>query len=157
MHWKRSWCWERLKVGGKGDDRESDGWMSSPIRWTWVWAIPGVGDGQGSLVCCSPWSHKESDRTEPLNWTDMLHHCKTPHLNIFESQYCHLYSGDCKTYFTELFIVFWECAQSHFPVVGTQLLVTLISITERHSKSEEGSPAFIQLIKATSNFLLHHA
>ena len=28
---------------------------------------PGVGDGQGSLVCCSPWSHKESDTTEILN------------------------------------------------------------------------------------------
>ena len=25
---------------------------------------PGVGDGQGGLVCCSPWGHKESDRTE---------------------------------------------------------------------------------------------
>ena len=24
----------------------------------------GVGDGQGSLVCCSPWGHKESDKTE---------------------------------------------------------------------------------------------
>jgi len=29
---------------------------------------PGVGDGQGSLVCCSPWGHKESDTTEWLNW-----------------------------------------------------------------------------------------
>ena len=28
---------------------------------------PGVGDGQGSLVCCSPWGHKELDRTEQLN------------------------------------------------------------------------------------------
>ena len=28
---------------------------------------PGVGDGQGSLVCCSPRGHKESDRTEQLN------------------------------------------------------------------------------------------
>ena len=27
----------------------------------------GVGDGQGSLVCCSPWGHKESDKTEQLN------------------------------------------------------------------------------------------
>ena len=27
----------------------------------------GVGDGQGSLVCCSPWGHKESDMTEQLN------------------------------------------------------------------------------------------
>ena len=31
----------------------------------------GVGDGQGSLVCCSPWGHKESDTTEWLNWTEL--------------------------------------------------------------------------------------
>ena len=29
----------------------------------------GVGDGQGSLACCSPWGHKESDTTEWLSWT----------------------------------------------------------------------------------------
>ena len=29
--------------------------------------ILGVGDGQGSLTCCSPWSHKELDMTEQLN------------------------------------------------------------------------------------------
>ena len=28
---------------------------------------PGVGDGQGSLVCCSPWGHREPDVTEQLN------------------------------------------------------------------------------------------
>ena len=27
----------------------------------------GVGDGQGTLACCSPWGHKESDTTEQLN------------------------------------------------------------------------------------------
>ena len=27
----------------------------------------GVGDGQGSLVCCSPWDHKESEITEQVN------------------------------------------------------------------------------------------
>ena len=32
----------------------------------------GVGDGQGSLVCCSPWGCKESDTTERLNWTEQL-------------------------------------------------------------------------------------
>ena len=31
---------------------------------------PGVGDGQGSLVCYSPWGNKESDTTGRLNWTD---------------------------------------------------------------------------------------
>ena len=29
---------------------------------------PGVGNGQGSLVCCSPWGCKESDMNEQLNW-----------------------------------------------------------------------------------------
>ena len=28
---------------------------------------PGVGDGQGSLVCCGPWGRKELDMTERLN------------------------------------------------------------------------------------------
>ena len=32
---------------------------------------PGVGDGQGSLVCCSPPGHKELDRTEPLERTEL--------------------------------------------------------------------------------------
>ena len=36
-HWKRPWCWERLRAGGEGDDREWNGWMASPTRWTWVW------------------------------------------------------------------------------------------------------------------------
>ena len=36
-HWKRPWCWERLKAGGEGDNRGWDVWMKSPTRWTWVW------------------------------------------------------------------------------------------------------------------------
>ena len=28
---------------------------------------PGVGAGQGSLACCSPWGCKESDNSEQLN------------------------------------------------------------------------------------------
>ena len=32
----------------------------------------GVGDGWESLVCCSPWSFKESDMTKQLNWTDLV-------------------------------------------------------------------------------------
>ena len=36
-HLKRPWCWERLKVGRKGDDRGWDGWLASPTQWTWVW------------------------------------------------------------------------------------------------------------------------
>ena len=31
----------------------------------------GVSDGQGSLACCSPWSHKELDMTKRPNWTEV--------------------------------------------------------------------------------------
>ena len=30
LHWKRPWCWERLKAGREGDERGWDGWMASP-------------------------------------------------------------------------------------------------------------------------------
>ena len=38
---------------------------------------PGGSDGQGSLVCCSPWGHKELDTTQQLN--------NNPCLNLFLS------------------------------------------------------------------------
>ena len=38
---KRPWCWQRLKVGGEGNDRGWDGWMASLTQWIWVW----VGSG----------------------------------------------------------------------------------------------------------------
>ena len=40
-HWKRPWCWERLKAGREGDDRGWDGWTASPTQWTWVWTCSG--------------------------------------------------------------------------------------------------------------------
>ena len=35
--------------------------------------IPGVGDGQGGLACCSPWGRKELDIAEQLNSTDIFY------------------------------------------------------------------------------------
>ena len=40
----------------------------------------GDGDGQGSLVCCSPWGHKESDTSEQPNNNYNLPNQKAPHL-----------------------------------------------------------------------------
>ena len=62
---KRPWCWGRLKAGGEGDDRVWDGWMAS-LTWS-----PGVGVGQGSLVCCSPWASQRGAATEHLNWSGL--------------------------------------------------------------------------------------
>ena len=72
-HWKRLWCWEGLRAGGKGDDRGWDGWMVSLTRWTWVWVNsrswwwtgrPGVLWFMGSQRVGHDWA------TE-LNWTEM--------------------------------------------------------------------------------------
>ena len=48
-HWKRPWCWERLKAGGERDDRRWDGWMALSTQWTWVWVNSGSWWCQGSL------------------------------------------------------------------------------------------------------------
>jgi len=36
-HWKRPWCWGRLKAGGVVGDRRWDGWMALLTQWTWIW------------------------------------------------------------------------------------------------------------------------
>ena len=69
---ERPWCWERLKVGGEGTtEYEMVGWHHRLNEHEFEQS-PGVGDGQGSLACCSPWGHKESDMTERLNWTELI-------------------------------------------------------------------------------------
>ena len=69
---KKTLLWERLKAGGEGDWRTDDGmvaWHNQLNGHKFEYA-PGIDDGQGSLVCCSPWGHKEFDTTKRLNWTD---------------------------------------------------------------------------------------
>ena len=60
-HWKRPWCWQRLKAGGEGDDRAWDSWKASLTQWIGIWAR--------SLVCCSLWGHRvRRDWATELNW-----------------------------------------------------------------------------------------
>ena len=46
---------------------DEKGWMASSTQRTWIWANSRDSEGQGNLVCRSPWDHKESDTTERLN------------------------------------------------------------------------------------------
>ena len=65
------WCWEGLGVGGKGDDREWDGWMASWTRWMWVWVNSGrrwwIGR-PGALQFMGLQRFRHDWATEP-NWT----------------------------------------------------------------------------------------
>jgi len=45
---------------------EMAGWHHRLDGHEFEWT-PGVGDGQGGLVCCDSWDRKESDTTERLN------------------------------------------------------------------------------------------
>ena len=67
-HWKRPWCWERLKAGREGDDRGWDGWMASPTQWTWVWVTYGSWRWTGKpSMLQSMGSHKRWTRLS--DWT----------------------------------------------------------------------------------------
>ena len=66
-HWKRPWCWERLKAWGEGENRRWDGLMASSTQRAWFEQTPGDSEGHGSLACCSPWGHKESDISQWWN------------------------------------------------------------------------------------------
>ena len=48
----------------------------------------GVGEGQGSLVCCSPQGRKESDMTEGLTWTELLSQFFFQGASVFQSHGC---------------------------------------------------------------------
>ena len=66
-HWKRPWCWQRLRAGREWDDRGWDGWIASPTWWIWVWASSGSWwwTGKPSVL-----QSMGPDMTEQLNGTD---------------------------------------------------------------------------------------
>ena len=75
--------WEQEKKGTTKD--EMAGWHhwldGRESEWT-----PGVGDGQGGLVCCDSWGRKELDTTEQLNWTELNYYTEETQL-IWHDKY----------------------------------------------------------------------
>ena len=71
-HWKRPWCWERLKAGGKGNDSRWDGWMASPTLQTWAWASSGSWwwTGRPGLLQSMELQRVRHDWVTELNWTE---------------------------------------------------------------------------------------
>ena len=70
-HWKRPWCWERLREGGEGDDRGWDGWMASLTQWTWVWVNSGSWWWTGRPGVLQS-MRLQRVTTERLNWTELV-------------------------------------------------------------------------------------
>ena len=93
--------WGQEKKGTTED--EMAGWHhwldGREFEWT-----PGDGNGQGGLACCDSWGRKESDMTERLNWTELIH------------------LGKCTRYFLReqnkfqilVYIDTWVCILYHF-------------------------------------------
>ena len=94
-HWKRPWCWERLKAGVEGDDRGWDGWMASPTQWTWIWASsgrwwrtgkPGVLKSMGLQRVGHDWG------TQHPFWTFLYKNCLRVQTTKGRSQHFHFSS-----------------------------------------------------------------
>ena len=75
----RDWTMAEIRDPDAGKDwRQEENRMTEGERVWWHHRLDGhefeealgVGDGQGSLACCSPWGLKESDTTEWMNWTE---------------------------------------------------------------------------------------
>ena len=86
-----TWCkeptysLEKTRMLGKIEGRRRRGWqrmrwldgitnsmdMNLSKLWELVMGREAWCDGQGSLVCCSPQGHKESDTTGQLNWSEL--------------------------------------------------------------------------------------
>ena len=74
----KSWLIRKDPDAGKDWGQEEKGMTEDKmVGWhQWLYGHKfeqalGVGEGQGGLMCCGPWGHKESDKTEWLNWTEL--------------------------------------------------------------------------------------
>ena len=102
----KSWLIGKDPDAGRDWGQEDKGMTEDEMAWwhhlhnghEFEWT-PGVGDGQGGLMCCHLWCHKESDRTEQLNWTEL----KTVEASV--CPWAEMNSGS--SYSTILATLFW--------------------------------------------------
>ena len=80
IHWppdSKNWFIRKDPDAGKDWRQKEKGMMEDIFGWHHqrdgheFEQAPAVGCGQGSLACCSPWGHKESDMTEWLRWNEL--------------------------------------------------------------------------------------
>ena len=94
-HWKRPWCWERLKAEGEGDDRGWDGWMASLTQWTWVWANSGGWWWTGRPGVLQSMGLQTQSRTQLSDWTELCGYTMTYSTNLLCIYACRLFLIFC--------------------------------------------------------------
>ena len=70
-------------------------WLSNICVWHEFKQTLGDSEGQGSLVCCSPWGSKESDTTEQLNNNSNMYVCMKVFWKIWSTIKGKVLSGKC--------------------------------------------------------------
>ena len=90
-HWKRPWCWERLKAGGERDHKGWDGWMASLTQWTWVWIGSGrwwrteksrVLQSMGSQRVRQDWATEQQLHLQIWDWILSCQHILVLHNSV---------------------------------------------------------------------------
>ena len=193
-HWK-DWCWSwssilwppdvknwltrKDPVVGK-DWRQEEKGMTEDEMVGWYYQLneheleqaPGVGDGQGSLACCSPWDHKESDTTEQLNWTDLSIYLPI-YLSIFAYTqpyitYIHSYNGiifyssmsACLV--VQLCPILWDlldCSLPGFSVHGIfqARILDCVAISYSRGSSRPSDWTWFSCISCIVRWILYHS
>ena len=117
-HWKRPWSWERLKAGEEGI-RGWDGWMASPMQWTWTWANFRRWWGTERLVVLQSMGCEESDT---IGWLINNSSIWVPYLCLKYSPFLwdrgfHLHRN-------------WKCQLLTFPPPSSQRMCTWFRICQ---------------------------
>ena len=158
-HWKRPWCWERLKVGGEGEDSGWDGWMASLTRLTWVWASsgswwwtgrPGVLQSMGSQRVGHDWATGLSDWTTHRKrnsvLSDSAHACanvlslSTVFKAFFQAQAITQWAGIEENVVVRLVATLPQCVSSPAAAAAAKSFQSCPTLCDPRDGSPPGSP-----------------
>ena len=120
-HWKRLWCWERVRTGGEGDNRGWGGWMASATQWTWVWV--GSWTGRPGVLKFMGLQRVGDNWMTELNWTEWS--SGFPYFLQLKSEF------DNKEFMIWAIVSSWSCfcwLHRASPSLATKNIINLISV-----------------------------
>ena len=152
---------ERLKAGGEGDHRGWDGWMASPMQWTWVWVgseswwwtgMPGMLQSIGSQRGKHNW-------VTELNWytyryTQTIIHTHT-HTHTHTSFYWFYNSGEpWLTHLSPIRLFTFEWSKSEISewVKYYEFLLYIEKVYDRIDRKKTGIMLWVRKILRHNNF-----